>query len=129
MITEVIEYIRTQIETTAIDGAYQDFRPSTEEENVCAVRSLPGGVTTNTLNCNKNYTEQLFSILYRGTKDRLVSLNAIDEAYELLNNQSDIDLTNTKIAHIQAIKPSFAFVDENSIVHYNFNINVIYNKK
>lgn len=127
VITEVMTYIQNQIETTSINTAYKSFLPSSEILNVCAIRGLPGGTIQNNLNCDKNYTEQLFSVLYRGTKDRNSSLNALESVLTLLNNQSNVILANTVITHIQGSAPSFVFVDGNSIPHYNLNISVTYN--
>jgi len=128
LITEVITYIRTQIETTAIDTAYQDLIPSVEETNVAAVRSLPGAGTTNVI-AGDNYSTQLFSVLYRGNTDRLTSLNNIDSVFDTLNNVAEIELTNTRISIIEGQRPAYAFEDENGNIHYNMNLTVTYNKK
>ena len=134
MITEVITYIRQQCVVAGITTAYQDLIPSsipsTELLNVCAVRSLPGAQTINTISGADDYSIQLFSILYRGLEnDRLTSLDNIDSAWSLLNKKAEVELTNTRIASIIAQKPAYAYEDENGIIHYNMNLTVTYNKK
>ena len=126
MIFEVIEWIRQQCVASGVSVAYQDLISSETLQNVCAVRSLPDSVITNSMGCGKDYTVQTFSVLYRGNTDRKANIEVMDAIFRSLHKKV-VTLANTKIVISLAERPSFVFEDSKGIAHYNLNVQITYN--
>ena len=116
MLNELINWLIQEIEANISVQAYSPQLP-TESGDSVAIR-VNGGDTTDSLCGVEEYSEVRFSIISRSDRDDN-SLTIIEDVKNLLNNRTQITLTNYTIININGEVPSFVDKDENYQVYYN----------
>lgn len=129
MITEIIEYIKGICEANGIDKAYTGNIQHELLTNVCAVRPISDAEREYGVgNCGRQYTEQTFAILYRGSQSRMTSLEIIEAVEKVLDATYGVTLTNTWITSILSAGVTYAFTDDKKYVHYSVMLRIQYNE-
>lgn len=129
MINEVVDYLRQEIKAlNDVSFVANDYIPISAKDNSIAIRLISSNDTFRPLNdVKEGYDDITFNILYKGTKQRDVSMAIIEKISKSLDSRFNIVFQSTNIISMLAERPTYAFIDDNDIIHYNFNIDIKYN--
>lgn len=120
---EVLDWVRETCLLTC-GSAYNDVLPI-DKTNAVAVRVLTRD-RLDKLNGDNAYHIAMLQVLYRGTSDRLASLNIAETMSENLNVLYNVSLATTTIIQCHSEAAVYGFMDDNQNINYSITIDLEY---